>query len=367
MTAEIDFGWNDLVLSMPAPHFLQTGEWAAIKEKVGWQTRQLTWKDGDGKVNAAAQVLIREVRPARFLLGLRVGYIPRGPLMDWSDDDLRSRVLADLVTFARREGLIFLKIDPEVEVGRGVPGRIDQQDNPPGIALLQELKDSGWRFSPEQVQFRNTVMLDLDGTEDDWLARMKQKTRYNLRLARKSGVTVRKATLDELPYLYVLYAETAARDGFIIRPEEYYLEVWGQFLSKDLATALIAEVEGELVAGLVLFHLGHKAWYVYGMSSSRHREKMPNYLLQWEAMRIAREKGCSKYDLWGAPDEFDSEDGMVGVFRFKEGLGGQVVRTIGAWDLPIKPLLYYLYQVVLPKILEVTRRIRRRQIKREVA
>jgi peptidoglycan pentaglycine glycine transferase (the first glycine) len=103
------------------------------------------------------------------------------------------------------------------------------------------------------------------------------------------------------------------------------------------------------------------------MSTTKHREKMPNYLLQWEAMRSAAGKGCEVYDLWGAPDRFDETDPMYGVYRFKDGLGGEVVRTIGAWDFPNNRLLYFLYQIVLPKLLSITRKNRRKQIKQEVS
>jgi lipid II:glycine glycyltransferase (peptidoglycan interpeptide bridge formation enzyme) len=195
---------------------------------------------------------------------------------------------------------------------------------------------------------------------------MKQKTRYNLRLAQKNGVTVRTAELKDLPMLYQMYAETAQRDNFIIRLEEYYLDVWNKFIQSGMAEALIAEVEGKPVAGLVYFYVGKQAWYVYGMSTNLHREKMPNYLLQWEAMRAAKAKGCLIYDLWGAPETFAKDDAMYGVYRFKEGLGGIVVRTMGAWDLPAKKIAYFVFQNVIPRILSITRLIRRRQIQQEV-
>ncbi|MHB8089811.1 MAG: lipid II:glycine glycyltransferase FemX, partial [Anaerolineaceae bacterium] len=209
-------------------------------------------------------------------------------------------------------------------------------------------------------------VLDLTGTEEDWLQRMKQKARYNLRLAQRSGVSIRLANDDELPALYRLYAQTAARDHFIIREEEYYLGVWRRFIKAGMADALIAEVEGQLVAGVLLFHFGKRAFYLYGMSSPLYREKMPNNLLQWEAMRLARSKGCDVYDLWGAPDVFDESDSMFGVFRFKEGLGATVIRTVGAWDFPVKPVLYFIYQQVLPRFLDFTRFLRRSKLQQEV-
>jgi len=178
---------------------------------------------------------------------------------------------------------------------------------------------------------------------------------------------VRCAVSGELGLLYQMYAETALRDGFVIRPEEYYRAVWSEFMQKGLCTPLLAEVEGRAVAGLVLFVFAGRAWYLYGMSREERRELMPNYLLQWEAMRRAKAAGASSYDLWGAPDEFTQSDAMWGVFRFKEGLGGKVVRTLGAWDYPSRPAIYHLYTRVLPRVLDLMRRRGRERIRREVS
>jgi lipid II:glycine glycyltransferase (peptidoglycan interpeptide bridge formation enzyme) len=102
------------------------------------------------------------------------------------------------------------------------------------------------------------------------------------------------------------------------------------------------------------------------MSTGQHRDKMPNNLLQWEAMRIAKDKGCQVYDLWGAPDRFDESDSMFGVFRFKEGLGASILRTCGAWDYVVDPLGYTLYQQLLPRILNVLRRNRKLETRQEI-
>jgi lipid II:glycine glycyltransferase (peptidoglycan interpeptide bridge formation enzyme) len=191
---------------------------------------------------------------------------------------------------------------------------------------------------------------------------MKQKTRYNIRLAEKKGVTVRTGTLADLPMLYSMYAETSVRDDFVIRDEGYYQTVWETFMSQNgrkpftpFAEPLIAEVEGEAVAAIFVFYFGKRAYYIHGMSSHAHREKMPTYLLQWEAIKRAKQYGRKVYDLWGAPDEFNESDSLWGVFRFKEGLGGQVVRTLGAWDYAPNSLWYRMYSEVIPRVLDVMR------------
>jgi lipid II:glycine glycyltransferase (peptidoglycan interpeptide bridge formation enzyme) len=163
--------------------------------------------------------------------------------------------------------------------------------------------------------------------------------------------------VKDLAKLYEMYAETSVRDGFVIRDEGYYRMVWETFMNSEEPTCepLIAEVDGEPVAAIFVFYFVGRAYYVYGMSRNAHREKMPTYLLQWEAMKRAKAKGFSMYDLWGAPDVFDENDSMWGVYRFKEGLGGKVVRTVGAWDFAPNPFWYKIYSEIVPRVLDVMR------------
>ena len=287
---------------------------------------------------------------------LRVLYIPKGPLLDWTNAPLRERVLSDLEALARREGAIELKLDPDLPAAFGPPGAV--QPHPPGEEVQAELRRRGWVPSREQIQFRNTVVLNLAPDEAALLAGLKQKTRYNIRLAERKGVQVRAGGPADLPRLYRLYAETGARDGFVIRSLDYYRDAWGRFLAAGLAQPFIAEVEGEPVAALVVFRFAQTAWYMYGMSRDLHRDKMPNHLLQWRAISWARAQGCTRYDFWGAPDEFNEGDPLWGVWRFKEGFGGAVERHIGAWDFAPSPALYRLYHALKPRALALLRRRR---------
>ncbi|MEW5868698.1 MAG: peptidoglycan bridge formation glycyltransferase FemA/FemB family protein [Chloroflexota bacterium] len=347
--------WNEAIADLPGAHILQTWEWGQFKAQYGWDALPYVWREADGKLAAASLILRRSIPIGGLAARLRILYVPKGPLCDWSQAELRRRVLNDLAELARQQGAIFIKIDPDVRLGSGLPGQEGAQDDATGRAVVADLEAAHWRFSQEQVQFRNTVLIDLAAEPEDLLANMKQKTRYNVRLAERKGVRVRLGGLDELGLLYQMYAETSLRDGFAIRDEAYYRSVWGNFMQAGMAEALIAEVQGEVVAGLMLFHFAGKAWYLYGMSRQAHREKMPNYLLQWEAMRRARASGCGVYDLWGAPDALDEDDPLWGVYRFKEGLGGSVVRYLGAWDLPARGVYYRIYTQVLPRLLDVMR------------
>ncbi len=277
----------------------------------------------------------------------KAGHLPgqeEGPALDVEDLALLERVLADLERLARRRRAIFVKIDPDV-----------REDTPQGKAVVALLRRRGWQVSREQVQFRTTLLLDLRPDLDEILARMKSKWRYNIRLAARRGVTVRPGGLDDLPLLYRMYQETSARDRFVIRPETYYRDVWGSFIRAGLAQPLIAGVEGEPVAMVILFRFGSRAWYMYGASRSAHREKMPNHRLQWEAIRWAKAQGCTVYDLWGGPEEPDPSDPMWGVYRFKQGFGAEWVRHIGAYDYPVLGPLYWLYTRVVPAALAAMR------------
>ncbi len=348
--------WNGMISCLPQAHLLQTWEWGQVKISNGWEPHPLVWRHERGQAGAAALVLQREIHLPGLPVRPRVLYAPKGPLCNWQDEAQRCQVLDDLTRFARQCGAIFVKIDPDVRLGTGAPGQPDAWEDATGQAVVADLQSRGWRFSDEQVQFRNTMLIDLRPDLDDLLAKMKQKARYNIRLAERKGVVIRQAEHDDLAGLYRMYAETSARDGFVIRDQDYYLAVWSTFMRSGMAEPLIAEVDGQAVGGVVIFRFAERAWYINGMSTLAHREKMPNYLLQWEAISRAKAAGCLVYDLWGAPDEFDESDGLWGVYRFKEGLGGQVVRGLGAWDLPLRPALYRLYTQILPRILDLMRR-----------
>jgi lipid II:glycine glycyltransferase (peptidoglycan interpeptide bridge formation enzyme) len=341
--------WDRALLALPDPHVLQSWAWGEFKSRHGWSATRLLFEEGSRTV-AAASILKRRLPR----LPMSILYVPKGPALDWTDAGLAGRVLAELERLARQQRALLVKIDPDLYY----PGLTPLPSSRPACALdtARLLTAQGWRFSDEQIQFRNTLLLDLTRSEEELLAAMKQKTRYNVRLAARRGVRVRPGSGADLDLFYRLYAETAQRDGFIIRPPDYYRDAWGRFMDEGPGRAaahlLLAEAEGEVVAGLILFLFGPTAWYMYGASSDRHRELMPNHLLQWEAIRLARSLGCILYDLWGAPERLDESDPMWGVVHFKQGLGGELARGLGAWDHPANRLGYRLYAAVMPHYLE---------------
>ncbi len=274
--------WNAALLSLPAPHVLQSWEWGAGKSQTGWTAQRLLWRESPGSPpRAAASMLLRRI--SRLPWG--VAYVPKGPLLDGPDPAAAEQVVADIEAQARKSRAIFVKIDPDVS-----------PDEPAGQALIALLSRRGWRFSAEQIQYRNTALLDLTLGEEALLENMKPKWRYNVRLAERRGVRIVHGGLDDLRTFYALYAETGQRDGFLVRPFGYYEATWRTFMQPDCAPApsahlLLAEVEGEPVAGIILFVFGPGAWYMYGASGDRRRQLMPNHLLQWEAIRLAAESG----------------------------------------------------------------------------
>ncbi|MDQ3006701.1 MAG: aminoacyltransferase [Chloroflexota bacterium] len=380
--------WNSIISKLPNPHFLQTYEWGQVKAQYRWSPLYALWT-ADGKLSvfkdsdpwsltssplgntdncvAAALILKRQILHNGLAARLSILYSPKGPLLDWSNGSLRNRVLNDLQSLAKKQGAIFLKMDPDIVLGTGIPNSEDDSLDNGGQAVMSELKRRGWGYSSDQIQFKNTVLIDLNPSEEETLARMKQKTRYNIRLAERKGVSVRVGTNDDLPMLYKMYAETSVRDGFVIRHEGYYKTVWELFMtggkssienrksSMPLAEPLIVEVNDEPVAAIFVFYFAGRAYYVYGMSRDVHREKMPTYLLQWEAIRRAKARDCIVYDLWGAPDVFDESDSLWGVYRFKEGFGGKVIRTLGAWDFAPNQLWYKIYSELIPRVLDLMR------------
>jgi peptidoglycan pentaglycine glycine transferase (the first glycine) len=176
---------------------------------------------------------------------------------------------------------------------------------------------------------------------------MKQKCRYNIRLAEKKGVMVRP--WNDIAGFHHMMSVTGARDEFGVHSLEYYRRAHHLLHQAGLAELLVAEYAGRPLAALMVCARGKSSWYLYGASTEEERNRMPAYLLQWEAMRWAKAHGAEQYDLWGVPDEDEAtleagfetrRDGLWGVYRFKRGFGGEVKRAGGALDRVYHPLLY---------------------------
>jgi peptidoglycan pentaglycine glycine transferase (the first glycine) len=342
--------WNGTLRHFETAHILQTWEWGEFKRSTtGWQPLRWAFRRG-GQTAAVVSLGMRRIGPLTLM------YAPKGFVCAPDDLDTAEEALALLEQFSRRQPTVWLKIDPDIVTATGLPGTPDDQSNLTGQRWLTLLRRRGWRFSSDQVQFRNTLCIDLTQDEEALLAAMSQHTRRKIRIAERRGVTIRPGTLADLPMLYSLYQITSERDSFLIRPYDYYQRAWRDFMEDGLAHALIAEIDSSPIAHVILMHFGRKCWYFYGASSSEHRDAMPNYALQWAAIRWAKAQGYAIYDMWGAPDTFTESDPLWGVYEFKRGFRGVVTRHLGAWDYAPYPPLYWGYTRAAPALRHLMRR-----------
>jgi peptidoglycan pentaglycine glycine transferase (the first glycine) len=326
--------WDTYVANHPSGHLLQSWAWGELKARFGWRVVRLALVE-DGKILSGAQVLFRPVSPLFSL-----AYVPKGPLVDWIDDVQVNTLLAGLRRLCHSQQSVFLKIEPNASDDAVLRDTISQKD-----CVVSQFT----------VQPPRTIVVDVTPAEEAILAAMKQKTRYNIRVALRKGVTVRTGIGDDLPTFFRLMQTTGQRDHFGVHGLDYFRTMFELF-APERAALLLAEVQEEPVAGLMVLAHPPTAYYLFGASSNSHREKMPSYLLQWEAMRWARSKSCQTYDLWGIPDADEetleakfvahSQDpsGLWGVYRFKRGFGGRVTRAIGAFDFVYSRPLYWIYQ-----------------------
>ncbi|MBV6451526.1 MAG: hypothetical protein MHPDNHAH_02270 [Anaerolineales bacterium] len=310
--------WNQFLVQHPNAHLLQTGEWGELKSAFGWKPVRIVCE------NVGAQILFRKLP-----LGFTVGYIPKAVI----GNQLSSEQLwKEIDSVCRKNKTIFLKIE------------LDQWEDETPITNYQ------LPISPHNIQPPRTIIVDLTSDEESILARMKQKTRYNIRLAEKKGVTVR--AWDDIESFHKMMLVTGGRDGFGVHSLEYYRRAYELFHPKGMCEILVAEYDGKPLAALFVARNGNRAYYLYGASTDEERNRMPTYLLQWEAMKWAKSRGCDEYDLWGVPDEDEAtlesnfelrHDGLWGVYRFKRGFGGELKRAAQALDRVYNPLLYWAY------------------------
>lgn len=334
----ITAAWDAFVAAHPQAHLLQLSTWGQLKSQFGWMSEIVPLADTQGAVTGGAQILYRRLP---FHLGW-MAYIPKGPLAspNWWESDTPG-LWSQIHAAARRHGARWLKVEAP-----------DGESDPIAAALAR----AGFRPSPQGVQPVRTVVIDLTGSEEDILARMKQKTRYNVRLSEKKDVVVRKGTRADVASFNAMMQVTGERDAFGVHDPAYYQAAYDLFAPQNRVALLIASYAGRDLAGIMVFALGQTAWYLYGASTNEERNRMPTYALQWAAIRWAREQGCTRYDLWGVPDasedtleaEFENRgDGLWGVYRAKRGYGGQVVRRMPAWDYVYSAPIYRLYQLYL--------------------
>lgn len=315
--------WNDFVSTSSHSSILQSWEWGEIKGGAAWQPIRLALFEGS-LIKAGISILKR-----RLPLGRSLFYAPRGPIVDFSNENILNALLLQIALQAKKENAIALRIDPEVEEN----GTVEKI-----------LKTRGFIKKRKQAQPRATFYVDLALGLDDLLMTFEEKTRYNIRLSEKKGVSVREMNSDEgVDVFYGIYQETARREKFLIHPVSYYRKIKKILIDAGLASIFIAHHEGRAIGGVFIFRFGEKAWYMYGASVNDGRNVMPNHALHWHVIKWAKEKGLKTYDLWGIPSNPDEKHPLWGVYRFKKGFNGKLVKYIGVYDFPFDPILYHIF------------------------
>lgn len=325
--------WDAFVAAQPRAHVLQQTAWGALKNAFGWRSMRVGLTEGNTLAGGALLLF----RPLPFKLGT-LAYLPMGP---YSTPEASPTLWAEIETQAKRNRAAFLRWEPGIFTA-GQP--------PVDPAAF------GFRPAPQTIQPPRTIHIDLTADEDAILARMNQGTRRKIRQSLKNDIRYYEASRDEVAKFTAMMNTTGARNDFGVHDPAYYQLAYDLFVTPGDAALILAEHEGEPLAGIMVFASGKNAWYLYGASSNVKRNLMAAYGVQWTAIQWAKARGCTTYDMWGIPDEDEAtleaefekrEDGLWGVYGFKRGWGGEVVRSLGAWDKVYNPLVYAAYRLAL--------------------
>ena len=333
--------WDAWLESSPGGgHILQSYEWGEFKRRLNWRPVRLALEQ-DGQVAGLGQFLVYDTP----LVPGTLMYCAKGPWLPWEDEEAVRAFFGGVLAAAERQGAHTVKIEPEVR---------EQQTWVRDLLLEMGFQRFRW-----DLNFKTTMIVDLSPSEEDLLANMKGKTRYNIRLATKRGVrVVEDNSLEARERFWGMFEQTADRNGFVIRrPRDYNFAAWGTMYDAGRAHLFFAEHEGDRLAAMLIYAFGHKYWYMLGASTNEKRNLMSSHLLQWEVMRWAKRHGITRYDMVAvpSPDELDESNSLYGVYRFKVGFGGEVEDFLGCLDLPVRhvraelwnrvePLYYRLYQ-----------------------
>ena len=305
----------------PKGHFMQSVLWAQMKPD--WKNVILICTDKNNKIKGSMSVLIRPVP----VIKRTIMYSPRGPVCDLDDKETLKELYDGIKALAKKHKAYVFKADPDVK-----------SDNE---LFKQNLKDAGFKITPGSQTFDGiqpcfVYRLDVSGkTEEDIFNNFQSKTRYNVRLSVKKGVTVRLGGKEDIKDFQRLMEETGLRDEFVVRPASYFekmLEVYG-----DNARLYMADFEGKPIAGTLAIYYGNKVWYLYGASGNAYRNVMPNYQLQWEMIRWSIEKGCDIYDFRGVPGDVPEDHPLYGLVRFKRGFNGEYTEFLGEAEIVFSP------------------------------
>ena len=318
--------YEAFVQSHPKGNFAQSYLWG--KQKPMWQWDAIAVRGEDGAIRGSLAVMTRKV-PG---IGRTLMYGCRGPVFDLDDRETFSQLLDGAKALAKKYKSYVIKIDPDVP-----------SSNTAFSSMLQSFgfraKEGGKNF--EAIQPRYVFRLNVEGkTEEELLANFHQKWRYNIRLAERKGVTVRVCGKEMVPAFSDLMLTTGVRDGFVTRKPEYFAAMLDN-LGEHARLYMAFDPNDTPIAGTLAIHYGDKVWYLYGASSNEHRNLMPNYLLQWRMIQWAVETNCRIYDFRGVSGDVSEDNPLYGLFRFKQGFGGDFTEFVGEMDLVLSPVIYW--------------------------
>lgn len=305
-----------------AAHPLQSWAWGEFREKTGVAVLRLG-RYQKNKLVETAQITIHKVPHLPF----SIGYWPKGVVP--------SKLMVEAVKKElRKRNAIMVKLEPNIlakdgaEKMVGFRGRLGMV---PGRSLFTK-----WSF-----------WLDLTKSESELLSEMKQKTRYNTRLAEKKGGVIRednsRAAFEEY---WKLTEETTKRQEFYAHTKKYHQLMFETLQPAGIAHLFLAEHEGKTLATWIVFILNGVMYYPYGASTRDEKNIFASNLLMWEVIKFGKKNGCHLFDMWGSPGPSPRpSDPWAGFHRFKEGYGAKLVEFVGTFDLIINPVVYWLYRV----------------------
>lgn len=327
--------FNDFLIKNNAC-FLQSFEWGEFKKSFGfWDVQRFIGQDNN-EIKAGFSIFIRKIP----FINRTFLYIPRGPVVKEQNERLYSEIFETIKKQGEIYKSIFLKIEPEIE--DDVWSKTTRSFSEGWPNLLENKK---------HIQPRCTIILDLTKNEDSILSGFESKTRYNIKIGPKKGVNIIKTEeKSNIKVFLNILEETSKRQKFLIHQNNYYETLWDIFYPQKMIHLFMAYYREQPIAGLFLITFGEKCWYLYGASGAQHREVMPNYALHWEVIRWAKSKGLKEYDLWGIPYVKDENTAppenhpLFGVWRFKKGFGGRIVRYPGTFDIPYSSVYYNFFE-----------------------
>ena len=304
-----------------ARHPLQSWAWGEFRKLTGVKLTRLIQKKNEGS-EEVFQITWHKIPK----INKYIGYCPKSAIPD-------EEATAQIARIAKKRGAIFVKFEPNEEVC---------EDSKNKIGVLEGKNV----FRPGKPLFTKfSFWLDISPSEDALLAKMQQKTRYNVRLAEKRGVRIVEDD-SEIGFedYWRLTEETTKRQGFYSHTKNYHRRMWKTMTDSGMGHIFKAVYEGKILATWVVFCLNGILYYPYGASSNLHREVMASNLMMWEVIRFGKKQKCKLFDLWGSlgPDP-DITDPWYGFHRFKQGYGAQLVEFVGTYDMVVDERLYVVY------------------------